>query len=831
MDFIKEKNTPVMEQYLNLKASYKDHLLFYRMGDFYELFFDDAIQAAKLLNIVLTKRGNSNGQEIPMCGVPAHSSETYLHKLIDLGFKVAVCDQLETADEAKRRGYKAIVKRDVVRIVTPGTIIEDSLLEDKSNNYLASIAKENEEYAIGWLELSTGKFFHTVTDIEALDSDLLRISPRELLISEKLVEDDKIRSILKNYKISITQHAQSFFEYNKSHRTLCEFYKIRELGVIGNFSKVEIIACGALLEYVRVTQKGSIPRLEFPKTYKQQNFMLIDASARRNLELFSTQFGEKKGSLISVIDHTVTASGGRLLKQMLASPLTCSKAINLRLNTVEFFVHDQKACEKIREILSNIPDIERSLSRLMLGRGSPKDMHLLKIGLGKIQILSELLSDLKVSFQRVTLESRKNKETSTPVSSTGMTGCNENELDIIHKHLGNHQDLFELLNKAVLDNNVHNIKEGGFINPEYNQELSELSYILNNSSRLINKLRETYRDSTGIAALKILHNNILGYYIEVSANHKITSDIFTHRQSLANSNRYTTDELKELENKILTARDAAINLEIKIFGELCSKIAEKSEQIALAANALAKLDIRASFAELAVQNKYVKPTVDESKEFNIQNGRHPVVETNDKFIPNSIDLNGIHLITGPNMAGKSTFLRQNALIAILAHMGSFVPAESAHIGTIDKIFSRVGATDNIAVGHSTFMVEMIETATIVNQATERSLVILDEIGRGTGVYDGLSIAQAVVEYIHNVNQCRAIFATHYHELTKVSKHLNNVKCFCVKIKEWNGEVIFLHEVTEGIADESYGIHVAKLAGFPDSVLNRANIIFEELKKL
>ncbi|WP_264732324.1 MULTISPECIES: DNA mismatch repair protein MutS [unclassified Wolbachia] len=836
MSFVKERNTPVMEQYLNLKAQYKDHLLFYRLGDFYELFFDDAIKAAKLLNIVLTKRGNSNGQEIPMCGVPAHSSESYLHKLIDLGFKVAICDQLETADEAKKRGYKSIVKRDVVRVVTPGTIIEDSLLEDKSNNYLASIVEQNDEYAISWLELSTGKFFHTLTNLKALDSDLLRISPRELLISEKFTEDEKIRSILKNYKISITQHAQSFFEYSKSHRTLCEFYKIRELGSIGNFSKVEIMACGALLEYVRVTQRGSIPRLEFPKTYKQQNFMLIDASARRNLELFSTQFGEKKGSLISVIDHTVTASGGRLLKQMLASPLACSKAINLRLSTAQFFVNNHEPRRKIREILSNIPDIERSLSRLILGRGSPKDMNLLKIGLGKTLELSEFLCKIEsgengsLPQQYVIQVADTGIQMQIPASRAGMTvKSDESELSTIHKSLGNHKDLFELLNSAILDNNLSSVKEGGFINPKYNSELSELSYILNNSNKLVTKLRESYRDLTGIAALKILHNNILGYYVEVSANHKITSDIFIHRQSLANSMRYTTNELKELENKILTARDAAIGLEVKIFSELCSEVAKESEKIALAANALAKLDIRATFAELAVQNNYVKPIIDDSKEFNIRNGRHPVVEVNDKFIANSINLAGIHLITGPNMAGKSTFLRQNALIAVLAHMGSFVPAESAHIGVIDKIFSRVGATDNIAAGYSTFMVEMIETATIVNQATDRSLVILDEIGRGTGVYDGLSIAQAVIEHIHNVNKCRAIFATHYHELTKVSKYLKNVKCFCVKIREWNGEVIFLHEVIEGIADESYGIHVAKLAGFPDSVLNRASEVFEELK--
>ncbi|MDR2609326.1 MAG: DNA mismatch repair protein MutS [Rickettsiales bacterium] len=833
MNFVREKNTPVIEQYLNLKAQYKDHLLFYRLGDFYELFFDDAVKAAKLLNIVLTKRGNSCGQDIPMCGVPAHSSESYLHKLIDLGFKVAICDQLETADEAKRRGYKSIVKRDVVRIVTPGTIIEDSLLEDKSNNYLASIVEQNGEYAIGWLELSTGKFFHTLTNLKALDSDLLRISPKELLISEKLAEDEKIRSILKNYKISITQHAQSFFEYNKSHRTLCEFYKIRELGVIGNFSKVEIMACGALLEYVRVTHRGSIPRLELPKPYRQQSFMLIDASARRNLELFSTQFGEKKGSLISVIDHTVTASGGRLLKQMLASPLACPKAINLRIGTVEFFVNSHEARKKIREILSNIPDIERSLSRLMLGRGSPKDMNLLKIGLGKTLELSEFLCKIESGTNESLLRQYVIQVADTgiqPTSRAGMTvKSDENELSTIHKSLGNHKELFELLNDAVLDNNLSSAKEGGFINPKYNQELSELSYVLNNSNKLITKLRESYRDLTGIAALKILHNNILGYYIEVSANHKLTSDIFIHRQSLANSMRYTTNELKELENKILTARDAVISLEMKIFSELCGKIAKESEKIALAANTLAKLDIRTAFAELAVQNNYVKPIIDNSKEFNICSGRHPVVEVNDKFIANNINLAGIHLITGPNMAGKSTFLRQNALIAILAHMGSFVPADSAHIGVIDKIFSRVGATDNITAGYSTFMVEMIETATIVNQATDRSLVILDEIGRGTGVYDGLSIAQAVIEHIHNVNKCRAIFATHYHELTKVSKYLKNVKCFCVKIKEWNGEVIFLHEVVEGVADESYGIHVAKLAGFPDSVLDRASEVFEELK--
>ncbi|MBV0899437.1 MAG: DNA mismatch repair protein MutS [Wolbachia endosymbiont of Fragariocoptes setiger] len=798
MDLVKEKLTPVMEQYLNLKTQYKDYILFYRLGDFYELFFDDAIQVAKLLNIVLTKRGNTNGKDIPMCGVPAHSSESYLHKLINLGFKVAVCDQLETVEEAKKRGYKSIVKRDVVRIVTPGTIIEESLLEDKSNNYLASITEKNNKYGIAWLELSTGKFFYSTSNLKTLDSDLSRIIPREILISDEM---EDIKLILKNYKISITQHAQSFFDYNRSYRTLCEFYKIKELKAIGDFTEGETIACGTLIEYIKVTQRGSIPRLEFPKTYRQQNFMLIDASARKNLELFSTQFGENNGSLISMIDNTVTASGGRLLKQVLSSPLICPQAINLRLNTVEFFVNNNEFRFKIREILSNTPDIERALSRLMLGRGSPKDMNLLKIGLGKILKISDLLLNIK---------------------------SNVDEFEMIHKSLGNHKELFELLNKAVVDNNINNLKEGGFIDLSYNSELSELTYLLNNGNKLITQLRNTYRDLTGIASLKVLHNNILGYYVEVPSSYTITLNEFIHRQSLSNSTRYTTNKLKELESKILTAREAVINLEIKIFGQLCNRIAKESEKIALAANSLAKLDIRVSFAEIAVKHKYIKPIVDNSKNFKIINGRHPVIEINKNFIANSIDLQGIQLITGPNMAGKSTFLRQNALIAILAHMGSFVPATSANIGIIDKIFSRVGATDNITSGYSTFMVEMVETATIVNQATEQSLVILDEIGRGTGVYDGLSIAQAVIEHIHNVNRCRAIFATHYRELTKVSHYLDNVKCFCVKVKEWKGKVIFLHEVEEGIASESYGIHVAKLAGFPDSILNRANEVLESM---
>ncbi len=806
MTLITEKKaTPVMQQYLALKEEYKDYLLFYRLGDFYELFFDDAIKAAKILNIILTKRGCYNGQKIPMCGVPAHSSESYLHKLIDSGFKVAICDQLETAEEARKRGYKSVVKRDVVRIVTPGTIIEDALLEDKSSNYLACIVNDKEKYAIAWLDISTGEFFYSSTDLNSLNSDLLRILPRELLISDEMLDNEEIKSILKNYKLSLTEHATSFFEHNRANKTLLEFYNLQSLETLGNFTRVEVIVCGSILEYVKITQKGKLPRLEYPKPFEQQKFMLIDVSARKSLELFATQFGEKKGSLLGAIDYTITASGGRLLKQTLSSPFIRPEIINLRLNTVEFFVSNHSLRRKTREILKNIPDIERGLSRLMLGRGSPKDMYLLKVSLDNVLKLLQILSSVE-----------------------------EYGVKLIHNNLGEHKSLFNILDEALIENNISNIKDGGFIKPEYESELAELLHIQNNSNQLLNRLRDSYRNLTKIGTLRISYNNIIGYYVEVSANHKIDLDIFIHRQSLANNVRYTTAELKELENKIITARDAAINLEIKIFGQLCSKIAKESKQIALAAHAVAELDVITAFAELAVQNNYVKPIIDDSHEFDIIKGRHPVVEINNRFVANDINLSDsqrIYLVTGPNMAGKSTFLRQNALIAILAHMGSFVPVEYAHIGIVDKIFSRVGASDNITVGYSTFMVEMIETASIINQATDRSLVILDEVGRGTGIYDGLSIAQAVLEHIHNINRCRAIFATHYHELSKVSDYLSHLKCFCVRVKEWDNKIIFLHEVVEGVADESYGIHVAKLAGFPNSILDRANQIIKELNQM
>ena len=787
-----------MQQYIMLKNQYKEYLLFYRLGDFYELFFDDAVEASKILNIVLTKKGH-----VPMCGVPFHSSESYLNKLVKLGYKIAICEQMETSEEARKRGYKALVKRDVVRIVTPGTILEDSLLEAKENNYLACIVNINNSYAISWLELSTGLFYYHTTDLNKLDSDLFRINPKEVLISDKLVELDSIYSTLKKYKFSITQYSNSFFDVSRAYNTLCNVYGISTLKGFGDLKNEEISVCGSLLEYVKATQKGNLPKLEFPKAYMQCDFMFIDAAALRNLELFCTQSGDLEGSLISAIDYTITASGGRLLKRCLSAPLACSDAINRRLDAVEFFVNNQVLHRDIRQILKGVADIERILTRIKVAKCSPKDLYALKLTLDKTCELLELLRKFDFSI-----------------------------VSDFCARLGKYDDLCKTLSDMLIQNSVSNVKDGGFINPDYDKQLSELIYIQNYSNNLIQELRDKYRSITNIQSLKILYNNILGYYVEVSSNYLINDKDFIHRQSLANSVRYTTNELKELESKIISARDAAVSLEIKIFGQLCTRIIEDAEKIAVTANAIAEIDMLTSFAELAVQYSYTKPIIDGSYEFNIRQGRHPVVERNGKFVANDINLSStqrVHLITGPNMAGKSTFLRQNALIGILAHIGSFVPAEYAHIGVIDKIFSRVGASDNIASGYSTFMVEMIETAAIINQATDKSFVILDEIGRGTGTYDGLSIAWSVIEQIHNVNKSRAIFATHYHELSKLDEYLKHIKCFCMKVEEWNGKVVFLHEIIPGSTNKSYGIHVAKLAGFPQSVLDRAEDLMNKLK--
>ncbi|UQD54564.1 DNA mismatch repair protein MutS [Anaplasma phagocytophilum] len=789
--------TPVLRQYRALKEQYGECLLLYRLGDFYELFFEDAVTASKILNIVLTKRGT----DTPMCGVPYHSSEGYIGKLVKSGYKVAVCEQIETAEEARKRSVRALVRREVTRIVTPGTLVEDGLLDAKENNYLACISNIGERYGVAWMELSTGLFHVRASKLEDLDSEIQRLGPSELLISDKLKEQQSMELVLKRHRCAITSHNESFFDSKRAEKVLCGVYGVTTVQGLGDFEEVEVSACGSLLEYVRMTQRGSLPKLSYPKVRDSNSFVLIDGPALRNLELFSTQSGEKKGSLISTIDHTVTAMGSRMLKRYLAFPVACHNVINGRQDAVEFFVNNRSLCEVIRGVINGFPDIERILTRVKFSKCSPKDIHLLGRALSKIFELSRIIS----------------RSTHAIISK-------------IFVSLGDHRDLLKLISEVMLENNATITKDGGFINPGCNERLAELARIQNDSGVLIQRLRDKYRALTGISSLKILSNNLLGYYIEVSSSYKVSDESFVRRQSLANSTRYTTAELKELEERIVSAQSESADLEAQIFKGLCSRIADECQDIGLAAEAVAELDVLTTLAEVAVENNYVRPIVDDSKNFKIVRGRHPVVEVGTDFIANDCDLsegNSMSLITGPNMAGKSTFLRQNALIAVLAHIGSFVPAEHAHIGVIDKIFSRVGASDNIALGHSTFMVEMVETAAILNQATSKSLVILDEIGRGTGINDGLSIALAAIEHIHDVTKSRAICATHYHELPKLSSHFENIRFFCLRIEEWKGEVVFLHELIPGISSRSYGIHVAGLAGFPKGALERAKFFMSK----
>ncbi len=810
-----EAVTPMMQQYLAVKKEHSDSLLFYRMGDFYELFFEDAIIAAKELDIALTKRGKHSGEEIPMCGVPHHSYEPYLHKLINSGYRVAVCEQMESPEEAKKRGYKAVVRREVVRIITPGTLIEESLLDAREANYLACVSEIGGQIALAWIDISTGEFKVSPTSREALSSDLARLNAKEILLSDKIFLDNELSPSLREYKAALMPQVASMFDFVKTENKLKTFFEVQSLEGFGMFSRSEISACGALIEYVAITQKGTLPRLSPPRKFSTSHFMVIDAATRRNLEISRTLSGDKKGSLLNVIDRTITAPGARLLFSYVTTPFAHAKPINEKLDGVEFFFTNNEIRHNLREVLKRVPDMERALSRICLGKGSPRDLTAVRDGLAETLIISEIV---------------------------GLSGFKlPTVLASYVRDLGSHDNLVGKLQRALKAEVGVLARDGGFVADGYHQKLDELRQLRDHSRDKIAELREKYKEETGINTLKIVQNNVLGYFVEVTPNQsgKITDSKFFHRQTLGSAVRYTTEELRQLESDILNAKDQVLKLELMIFDELVRDIIAHANPIALAAQSVAGLDLSSALAEIAVEKKYARPHVDDSSEFKIKGGRHPVVEANlngdltEKFIGNDSDLSKsqrLWLLTGPNMAGKSTFLRQNALIAIMAQIGSFVPAEEAYIGTIDKLFSRVGASDDLARGRSTFMVEMVETATILNQATERSLVILDEIGRGTATYDGLSIAWAVVEHVHNKNKCRALFATHYHELTSLTSQLSSLACYTMRVKEWEGNVVFLHEVMRGAADRSYGIHVAKLAGLPKTVISRAGEVLAVLQQ-
>ena len=820
-DFLAEGHTPMMAQYHVTKLKYPDALLFYRMGDFYELFFDDAIQAAQTLDITLTKRGKNQGDDIPMCGVPWHSHESYLAKLIKAGFKVAICEQVETPEEAKKRGgHKALVRRDVVRVVTSGTLTEDHLLASNENNYIASVSFIGGEVGFAWLDLSTGLFQVQSSTPSDLTSVMERVNPSEILIGEHLLNDDQLDQAWDIYGERFTVKPEYLFDSSINEQRLKDFYQIEALEAQGIEGRANISAAGALIDYLKQTQIEQIPHIAAPKVVSNTAYMEIDAATRRNLELTRTLGGERKGSLLSVIDKTMSGAGSRLLQSWLSSPLCDAEAIKSRQEQVSAFLNETYLREDMRKLLKSVPDMERALARLTAKRGGPRDLIMLQQGLFTADQIKTCLFDI----QHPSLESLASALAFTPQTAA----------------------FLDELQTALKEDPPALLRDGNFIREGYDATLDQFKNLKSNNRQMIAELQKKYKEQTGLDRLKISFNNVLGYFIEVPSkngdalfNFKAENDNnpFIHRQTMANAVRFTTTELADLERDLSHAEEKALALELELFEKLLAQLNGVIEAIRNHAQTLAEIDVFTALAELAITENYTCPQIDDSNVFILEDARHPVVEQalsidNQNFIPNNCDLSENHnlwLLTGPNMAGKSTFLRQNALIVILAQMGSYVPAKSAHIGLVDKVFSRVGASDDLARGRSTFMVEMVETAAILNRATERSLVILDEIGRGTATFDGLSIAWACVEHLHNQNKCRALFATHYHELTQLTSSLPRLSCHSLQVKEWKGDIIFLHSVKEGAADRSYGIHVAKLAGLPQDVIKRAGQILKTLE--
>ncbi len=821
--------TPMMEQYIEIKAANPDCMLFYRMGDFYELFFDDAEVASRALGIVLTKRGKHLGRDIPMCGVPIERSDEYLHRLIVLGHRVAVCEQLEDPAEARKRGAKSVVHRDVVRLVTPGTLTEDTLLDARSNNYLLALARarassDEDSFALAWIDISTGEFNVGECGRATLAAEIARIEPGEIVVSDAFYSDHEFAPYLRSLP-AVTPLTRDVFDGATAERRLASFFGVATTASFGAFSRIELTAAAAVVTYVERTQVGKRPPLSAPVREAAGATLAIDQATRSNLELIRTLGGERRGSLLAAIDRTVTAAGSRLLAQRLAAPLTDPAEIGHRLDAVTALVNDAAARSDLRDRLKAAPDLARALTRIVIGRGGPRDLAAIRDGIlaaaeigDRLSALGEIPRDLAVAAAALR---------------------------------GGDDALAAELRDALADELPAFRRDGGFVRGGYSPPLDEARALRDESRRVIAALQVRYAETTGIRTLKVRHNNVLGYFVDVTAQHgeKLLgaplNATFIHRQTLAGQVRFTTTELGELEAKIANAAERALALELEIFDRLATAVAAASAAIKQAADALAAIDAAAALATLALERNYVRPEVDRSLSFAIAGGRHPVVEqalANDggPFVANDCDLSPppgeskeeagrIWLITGPNMAGKSTFLRQNALIAVLAQMGSYVPARAAHIGVVDRLFSRVGAADDLARGRSTFMVEMVETAAILNQAGDRALVILDEIGRGTATFDGLSIAWATIEHLHERNRCRALFATHFHEMTALAAKLPRLHNATMRVKEWQGDVVFLHEVVPGAADRSYGIQVAKLAGLPPSVIERAKLVLAQLE--
>ncbi len=824
--------TPSMAQFLEIKAANPDCLLFYRMGDFYELFFEDAVAAAQALGIVLTKRGKHLGDDIPMCGVPIHRADEYLQRLIKQGFRVAVCEQLEDPAEAKKRGSKAVVHRDVVRLVTPGTLTEDSLLDAKARNYLTALFTAPKSgvggptIALASVDISTGEFEIGEVPVADFAGEIVRLSPSEAIAADSLLAEADLRKWLDTAGAAATPVPAASFDSLAGERLLKAQLGVVDLAAFGAFSRAELAAVGALLKYVELTQIGKRPCLGPPRRSGSADRLLIDASTRASLELLRSLSGERQGSLLAAIDRTVTGPGARELAARLAGPLRDVAAIGARLDAVGFLREKDTLREDLQRTLRAAPDIARAIARLALQRGTPRDLGAVRDGLKTAGEGARLLRE-----------------------AGGGMGLPDALAHIAKLLTGCEGDLQSRLSRALVDEPPPLRRDGGFVRPGYRADLDEAHALREDSRKVMGALEAKYVERSGVKSLKVRHNNILGFYIEVPAGaakplmSEPLAQTFRHRQTMAGAVRFTTPELIETEGRIVSAVDRALAIEQEVFAELAGAIAGQERALGDVAAALARLDCEAGLAQLAAEQGYTRPILDDTTTFAIAGGRHPVVEqalkaaragafiendcvlveARDEGVPGFDEMTParIWLLTGPNMAGKSTFLRQNALITVLAQMGSFVPARSAHIGIVDRLFSRVGAADDLARGRSTFMVEMVETAGILNQATERSLVILDEIGRGTATFDGLSIAWAVVEYLQSVNKCRALFATHYHELTALAGRLPEVANVTMDVKEWRDEIVFLHKVKPGAADRSYGIQVAKLAGLPKAVTARA----------
>ncbi|HVV93736.1 MAG TPA: DNA mismatch repair protein MutS [Hyphomicrobiales bacterium] len=815
--------SPLMAQYIEIKAANPDCLLFYRMGDFYELFFEDAETASRALGIVLTKRGKHLGEDIPMCGVPVERADDYLQRLIARGFRVAVCEQLEDPAEARKRGGKSVVRRDVIRLVTPGTITEEALLEPGRPNRLVVLARrvvgeEDAVWGVAALDVSTGAFTVEEASPAALAAVVARLDPAEIAAPEASIGSIELTPLAAS-GTPLTPLPPAMTDGVSAERRLAEAFGVATLAGFGALGRAEIMAAAAAVSYVERTQRGARPPLSPPQHLAAGAYLDIDAATRANLELTKTLAGERRGSLLHAIDRTVTAAGRRLLAERLASPLTAVEAIRARLDAVAALVADPALRQDGRDHLRAAPDLVRALQRLAFGRGGPRDLFAIGQGLAAARALAARLASADLPTELA----------AAAVALAPPDG-----------------GLADALTAALAGELPARVSDGGFIRTGFDDELDGQRALRDDSRRVVAGLQGRYAEDTRIRTLRVKHTNFLGYFVEVpaAAGEALRAPpwnaTFVHRQTMQGAMRFSTVELSDLESRIAAAADRALAREAAIFKDLAARVLAAAEGLKALAAGLAALDVATALAALAVECRLARPEIEDSLAFAIEGGRHPVVEQaldGAPFVANDCDLSPpagaeagrIWLVTGPNMGGKSTFLRQNALIAILAQMGSFVPAARARIGVIDRLFSRVGAADDLARGRSTFMVEMVETAAILNQATPRSLVILDEIGRGTATFDGLSIAWATIEHLHGVNRCRALFATHFQELTELARRLPRLHNATLRVAEWKGEVVFLHEVVPGAADRSYGIQVAKLAGLPAAVVERAKAILAELE--